>query len=293
MKTWLNKESLNHCEGDYYLIIGSPVKHSLSPKMHNLAFKLNNIPATYFSLDLKVDELPEVIKNLKNDKNFKGMNITYPLKEAVLKYCDELSEVSKLTGAVNTVKNEDGRWIATTTDGIGFFNGLNDNNVEVKGKKILLLGAGGAARVIAAQSLFEGIDELIIFNRTLQKAQNLKEKLQETADKTGVKIRVFPLEDEDRLSKEVEESDILVNATSVGMGSDDNSLIKPEDLHENLVVCEIVYKEKTELAKEAEKQGLKVIDGLPMLLFQGAESFKIWTDKEFPVAEVQQKLFDN
>ncbi len=278
---------------DLYGLIGTPISHSFSPSMHNKAFEKVNENACYLGFDTNIDKLEATVQAFKT-LNVKGWNVTMPLKSEMIKYCDELSPEAELIGAVNTIVNQNGKLKGYSTDGIGFFANAKDKEFNPENKTIVLIGAGGAARSIAAQSIFENINELIIYNRTFKKAQQLKDELNEEALKQNIKIRVEALSNQKQLEKDIKESDLVINATSVGMRPDSEEIIfNPDWLSPETVIADIVYTPvKTKLEKEALSRGCKILDGLGMVLWQGAYAFKYWTGKEFPVDYIKKEIFN-
>ncbi len=243
-----------------YGLIGKPIEHSLSPAIHNALFKRYNINAVYLAFD--VDDLESAVKGIRGLK-ISGLNVTMPHKERILEFLDELSGEARAIGSVNTVVNRGGKLIGYNTDGIGALKALK-RFTEVEGKRILLLGAGGAGKAIA--HTFSRLARVVVLNRTERKAKEL--------EKFGVKG--------EKLSKESLEyylswADIVINATSLGM-NEDKSPIPKGLLRENLVVFDIIYSPlETRLLREARKVGCLTVDGLWMLIHQGAESFRLWT----------------
>ena len=267
-------------------IIGDPVEHSLSPAMHNAAFQELNLDFVYVAFRVRKDELKEAVVGAKT-LDIKGLNVTMPHKNAVMKYLDETDPTTRSIGALNTILNDKGRLIGYNTDGTGALKALKENGVSLNGKKLLLLGAGGAGKAIAFHAAQE-VEELKILNRTTQKAKDLAEVLRK---KFGKKIDGNSLSAK-TIKKELEDADILVNATSVGMHpNDDQSLIDPSWLRPNLCVMDIVYNPiETKLAKDAKSVGAKVVSGVEMLVYQGAASFEIWTDRPAPVKVMKQAI---
>jgi len=260
-------------------IIGDPVGHSLSPVMHNAAFKELGLNIVYVAFPVKTSMLKDAILGARR-LGLLGLNVTMPHKHAVIHYLDETESTAKAIGAVNTILNERGKLFGYNTDGKGAMIALQENHVDPEEKKMLLLGAGGAAKAIAFQAAQE-TDELVILNRTQKKAKQLAELLNKTFG-TKVKCRTLSTE---VLNEELETTGILVNATSVGMSPDVNSSPVPADLlHSGLCVMDIVYNPlETKLLKDAKIAGAKVVSGLEMLLYQGAVAFEIWTNCPAPV----------
>jgi shikimate dehydrogenase len=262
-----------------FLLLGDPVEGSLSPVIHNAAFKKLNLDCVYVAVKVPTKHLTDVINGAKALR-VSGFNVTIPHKVAVLDLLDELDESAAAVGAVNTVVNKGGKLIGYNTDGRGALKALQSEIGRVLGKRVLLLGAGGAARAIVF-ALAEAGAEVTIANRTLRKGESLASRIHE---KLGRDIPVISLEKR-TLKEAISAADILINATSVGMyPHHDKTLVTAEMLHSDLVVNDIVYKPlRTKLLREAEKVGAKTVDGLGMLINQAALSFKIWTGKNPPI----------
>lgn len=278
-----------------FALFGSPVGHSGSPAMYNYTFARLGINAAYLAFDVQIDQLPDVIQAVKTF-HIGGFNVTMPCKTAITQYLDELSPAAKLIGACNTVVvTEDGKLVGNNTDGIGFVRNLKENGVDVKGKKIVLLGAGGAATAIACQTVLDGATELHIFNRKdefFANAEHTVEKIK--AEGLNCTVDVTDLADEEALKNAIANADILVNATKVGMKPlDGQSLVKKEYFRPELVVADTVYNPKeTQLIQEAKAAGCKAaIGGIGMLLWQGVAAFHLFTGKDMPHEEVFEKFF--
>ncbi|MFQ6080254.1 MAG: shikimate dehydrogenase [Candidatus Bathyarchaeia archaeon] len=269
-------------------IIGDPVEHSLSPAMHNTAFQELNLDFVYVAFRVKKNELREAILGARG-LDVHGLNVTMPHKNAVMKYLDEIDPTARSIGAVNTILNDKGRLIGYNTDGAGALTALKENDVSLEGKKLLLLGAGGAGKAIAFYAAQE-VEELKILNRTTQKAKELAEVLRK---KFGKKIEGNSLSAQ-IIKEELEDADILINATSVGMHPDiDRSLVDPSWLRPDLCVMDIVYNPlETKLAKDARLTGAKVVPGIEMLVYQGAASFEIWTNHQAPVRAMKEAVLN-
>jgi shikimate dehydrogenase len=260
-------------------IIGDPVEHSLSPTMHNAAFEELGLDFVYVAFTVTRSELKEAVSGARI-LGFRGLNVTMPHKDVVIKYLDETDLAAKSIGAVNTILNEGGRLMGFNTDGVGAMNALKEKGIFSGGKKLLLLGAGGAGKAIAFQATQE-VEEFVIVNRTEEKAKKLAETLREKFKKK-VRGRAYSSE---VLKEEMKDIDILINATSVGMPPDVNKSLVPKSLLKpDLCVMDIIYSPlKTKLVKDSEAAGAKVVSGLEMLIYQGAASFEIWTNHSAPV----------
>lgn len=274
-------------ETDIYALIGDPVLGSLSPDIHNLTFKKNRINAKYFAIKVKKTELEFAIKFIKKYE-IKGFNITIPHKINIINYLDELSTNVKNIGAVNTVVNKDGSLEGFNTDSIGGVTSLKMAGVDLKNKKVLILGAGGTARAIAFALKEEKIGKLIILNRTHKRALLLSEEL----ENQGMNSVSGSLEE---INLFLMDTDVLINCTPVGMkGYNENeSVISIEQFHSNLVVMDVVYKPyRTKLLIDAGKASCKIISGLDMLVFQAVESFRIWKNIVPPSDMLKQMVLN-
>ncbi len=271
-------------------LFGTPVGHSGSPAMYNFCFQHDDLNLAYVAFDVNIPDMEQTLSTCKL-WNLRGGNFTMPVKNIASELMDDLSDASKIIGACNVFVNKDGRLYGDVTDGKGFIKNLSVNGVEVKGKKIVCLGAGGAATAIEVQAALDGAAEVAIFNRKDEfyaRAEGTVAKLQkETPD---CKVSVTPVEDAEALAAAVNACDILINATSVGMKPlDGQSLIPVELLRKDLVVADTVYNpEKTQLILDAEEAGCAAaIGGAGMLLWQGALNYELFTGKAMPVEEYQ------
>jgi len=267
-------------------IIGDPVEHSLSPGMHNAAFKELGLDNIYVPFQVKTENLEDAIIGAQS-LGIKGFNVTIPHKTEVINYLDYLDIAAGLIGAVNTIEFGENGAVGHNTDGIGAVMAIEEV-IPVENKKVVVIGAGGASRAIAFQLLLNGVDNLVLANRTVEKAIELKTDLDEKLDH---EVGVTGLDD--TLTKEIKDTDILINTTPVGMypNVDQKPVVTAEMMHKDLVVNDIVYNPlKTGLLKEADKAGAKSISGIKMLMYQGVEAFKIWTGIEPPVEIFQNAL---
>jgi shikimate dehydrogenase len=269
-------------------IIGDPVEHSLSPVMHNAAFKELGLNIVYVAFKVTGNGLEAAVSGARS-LGLLGLNVTMPHKSAVITYLDETDSAAKAIGAVNTILNERGKLTGYNTDGKGAMIALQENGVDPEEKRMLLLGAGGAAKAIAFQAAQEA-EELVIVNRTPEKAKQLAELINK---QFGTKVKGTTLSAE-VLKEELETTDILVNATSVGMNPDvDATPVPAELLHSNLCVMDIVYNPlETKLMKDAKSVDARVVSGLEMLLYQGAVAFEIWTNCPAPVDVMKKAALD-
>ena len=279
-----------------YALIGSPVGHSGSPAMYNYSFEKLGIDAAYLAFDTPLEKTEETVRALRT-LDVGGFNITMPNKTAVAQLVDRLSPAAKMVGACNTVVvEEDGTMTGHITDGTGFIRNLKEHGVEVKGKKIVLLGTGGAATAIAVQAALDGVKELAIFNRKDEfyaNGEKTVEKIRKAVPSIG-KVYIEDLDDTELLRETVAVSDILINGTRAGMNPLQDVIPVPaEFLHKDLAVADVVYNPReTLLVQKAKEAGCRVaIGGIGMLLWQGAAAFELFTGKEMPAQEVMEKFF--
>jgi len=254
-------------------VLGDPISHSLSPAMHNAAFKALGMDCEYHAFRVGTGSLRDAIMGA-NAMGFGGLNLTIPLKEKAMSLVLP-TELARQIGAVNTVDFKDGI-VGHNTDGLGAKMALIERGIEVRGKNVLLLGAGGAARAIAFQLASDGAS-VTIANRTKERASALANEVARIGKATPAGL--------DNIEKLIKNSDILINSTSVGMSSQKSeTIVTSSMMHSDLVVFDIVYNPmNTRLLMEAKKAGSKTIDGVMMLVHQGAEAFRIWTGKTPPV----------
>jgi shikimate dehydrogenase len=267
-------------------LIGYPVDHSLSPIIQNASFRHLGLDYVYVAFNVQPEELKGAILGVKS-LGIYGLNVTMPHKISIIQYLDELDVDAKRAGSVNTILNLNGKLIGYTTDGIGALNALKYAGVDPSGKKIVILGAGGASRSISF-ALAKWACEIVVLNRTLEKAMMLVNDVKRALG-AETNIRASQFNDEN-LRMEIENADILINATSIGMKPKESETpVKREFLRRDLVVFDIVYDPlETRLLREAKIIGAKTIDGLSMLIHQGAVSFEIWTGFKAPI-EVMRK----
>lgn len=263
-------------------LIGHPVEHSFSPPMHNAAFKKLGMDYVYTAFDVDPNNLKEAIGGARA-LNIKGFNVTIPHKIEVMKYLAEIDEIASLIGAVNTIDFKDLK--GYNTDGIGAIKAIGEVT-NVKNKNIVIAGAGGASRAISFYLAKYGADSLTILNRNVEKAQGLAFDVLSSGLIDSVESNSID-------SMDLTDMDILINTTPVGMhpNVDDAPIALAGDMHEDLVVFDAVYNpNETGLLKEAIKAGAKPVYGIKMLLYQGAESFEIWTGKKAPIDAMEEAL---
>lgn len=268
-------------------VVANPIKHSISPFIHNQAFEATHTNGVYVAWEVEATDLAETVANIRRYQMF-GINLSMPYKEQVIPYLDQLSEESRLIGAVNTVVNREGTLIGYNTDGKGFFKSLP--SFKISGKRMVLLGAGGAAKAILAQAILDGVSQVSVFVRSasIEKTRPYLEKLQNA---TGFRVDLFALEDVQDLQDSITQADLLVNATSVGMDGVSQPIPTSIVLPEKLLVADVIYQPfETPFLKWARNQGNQSINGLGMLLYQAAEAFQLWTGKEMPTDQIWELL---
>ena len=274
-------------------MIGHPVEHSKSPRIHNVALAKLGLDYAYMAFDIDEGELPQLVAAFKTLK-VRGWNLTTPDKHGILKLVDKVSPVSELVEAANTVVNDDGVLTAYTTDGIGQVQSLHDAGIEVAGRTITQMGCGGAGSAIAAQFIEDGVKELNIYNRRDEFFEPAKALAERINARGKGKVVVRDLADVAAFRKSVKASSILINTTSVGFAQQEGHSALPDEavLRPDLFISEIVYSPaRTTLIEQAEKAGCKSINGIGMLVHQAAASFKMWTGENMPVADIKRLLF--
>ena len=265
-------------------LIGHPVEHSFSPPMHNAAFDELGMDYTYVAFDVEPSNLKSAIEGAKS-LNVKGFNVTIPHKIEVMQFLDEIDEVASLIGAVNTIDFKDIK--GYNTDGIGAVRAIEEVTT-IKNKNVVVAGAGGASRAISFYLAKYGADSIAILNRNVEKAQNLAVDVSDSGLIGEVKSDSIS-----KINGYLSSADILVDTTPLGMhpNINDEPIALASDMHEDLVVFDAVYNpNETVLLKEAIKAGAKPVYGIKMLLYQGAESFKIWTGRDAPVDVMEDAL---
>lgn len=265
-----------------FAVIGDPIDHSMSPNIHNAAFKALDLDCTYIGYKIPKGELAAGIESLKTIK-IAGFNVTIPHKVEMNKYLDTQDEDCKIIGATNTVTNENGKLTGYNTDMNGFFDPIKKRNLPVNDSKVLLLGTGGAARAIVAGFAKENAGSITIANRTKQNADTLAK----FAQKIGIDANAISLEE---VGNTASQYNYIVNATSVGL-KNEPSPIPTNTINEKSIVYDIVYMPmNTDLIKKSKKNGATVIYGYEMLLGQAIRSFKLWHRVEAPYDVMKRAL---
>lgn len=275
-------------------LLAYPIRHTMSPTMHNEALNKLGLDYVYVALEVDGDSLENAVQGLRAMR-FRGCNVSMPNKQRIIQYLDKVSEEVNLTKAVNTVVNDNGVLTGYCTDGSGCMRSLADEGVVVNGAKVTIMGTGGAGTAIIAQAALDGVKELSIFNRRDEFWDKAVETVERINEKTGCKATLYPLEDQDRLREEIASSSVLINATGVGMKPlEGQALITdPSMLHSDLVVHDCIYSPReTKLMQVAEEAGCrKVMNGLGMMLYQGAAAFKLFTGQDMPIDFMKDVLF--
>lgn len=262
-------------------VIGHPVFHSLSPRMHQSAFNRLKLDYLYLAFDISPRNLKKGVEALKQ-LGFRGFNVTVPHKETIIPLLDQISSEVKAIGAVNTVLIEDGKLKGFNTDGAGLTESMRRGwGFSVRNRQVMILGAGGAAKAASAQFALEGAKKIGIANRTRSKGIALKKRLKKYFP--NVEAAVFGLDSPD-LKNFLRQADLLINTTSVGLHPGDPSLLPTDYFHKDLKVCDLIYNPSmTPFLKAAHRRGCLTLNGRGMLLYQGALAFQIWTGRRAPV----------
>jgi shikimate dehydrogenase len=256
--------------------------------MHNAAFEALDMDYCYIALAVEPRRMRSALNALQS-LGFRGFNVTIPHKQRIMDFMDRLTPEAKLIGAVNTVEIQRDRLIGHNTDGRGFTSAFREETGRsVAGQRVLLFGAGGAARAVAYQLVLDGVRTLLIANRSSQRAQGLARNLRRLSIRCAISVLPWT---EEAFEKGAQESDIIINATSVGMNPFDPPLISSTILGPRHVVCDLIYKPPvTVLLKQAQTAGATAVSGLGMLAYQGALSFEIWTGRRPPVDIMREAL---
>ncbi len=274
-------------------VLGTPISHSISPQMHNEACRLLGLDYEYLAFDIGTENLKTVTDALRV-MNVRGFNLTMPNKTLMAQLCDKLSPASEIAGAVNTVVNENGIFTGYTTDGVGFMQSARAAGCPLENRRAVILGAGGAGVPIIIQAAMDGTRSIDVFKRKNSSWNKTMQLVDMVNSRTSCSVRLLDIENKKQLKSSLDNADILVNTTSVGMLPNDDGCLIPDAsfFHKELDVGDIIYNpRKTKMMEMAEAQGCKTFNGLYMLLYQGAESFRLWTGKEMPTERIKQKYF--
>ena len=275
-------------------LIGTPVEHSKSPAMYNHCFQKFGLDWAYLAFDIPQEKAGDAVQAIRT-LGMRGANVTMPCKNAVIPYLDKLTPAAEAIQAVNTIVNENGTLVGHNTDGCGYTQNLRRSGVEVKGKRIVLLGGGGAASAIAIQAALEGAAEIAVFNLKDAFWPRVEKGLQAIAKAApGCAITLNDLQDREALHQAILRCDILSNATRVGMApyEDQSNITDLSWFRPDLIVTDVVYAPpQTRMLREAQAAGCLTRDGLGMLLCQGAEAFRLYSGMEMPVEEIRALLY--
>ncbi|MCI9004604.1 MAG: shikimate dehydrogenase [Lachnospiraceae bacterium] len=273
-------------------LMAYPIRHSSSPAMHNEAFAYLGLDYAYLAFEVDNDTLEDAIKGLRALRMV-GSNVSMPNKTVVHKYLDKLSPAAELCGAVNTIVNDNGVLTGHITDGIGYMRALKDNNIDVIGKKMTIVGSGGAATAIEVQAALDGVAEMSIFNIRDKFWDNAEATIRKINERTNCKVALYDLADLDKLKEEIASSYLFANATGMGMKPLEGQTYIPDKsfFRPDLIVTDVVYSPReTAMLKMAKEVGCKTMNGMGMMLFQGAAAFEMWTGKEMPIDHMKQVL---
>ena len=258
-----------------YLVIGNPIKHSLSPKLHNYWLKENNIDALYDKKELKENDIPEILEQVKRDK-INGINVTVPFKKSVISFLDQLSPLAKEVESVNTIFKKDNKVFGDNTDVVGFEKGLKHINYSVKNKKIFILGAGGVVPSIILALKRLGAVKITLSNRTKEKAEDLK--------------KIFPYLEIINWGENVD-FDMIINATSLGLQKEDRIELNLSKIGKNKLFYDVIYNpSKTNFLLKGEELGNQIENGKMMFIYQAQMAFKIWHNI---LPKIHNKLLEN
>ena len=273
-------------------LMAYPIRHSSSPAMQNEAFAKLGLDYAYLAFEVDNDTLEDAIKGLRALR-MRGSNVSMPNKTVVHKYLDKLSPAAEMCGAVNTIVNDDGVLTGHITDGIGYMAALKDNDIDVIGKKMTIVGAGGAATAIEIQAALDGVAEMSIFNVKDKFWANAEETVRKINEKTNCKATLYDLADLDKLKGEIADSYLFANATGMGMKPLEGKTYIPDKsfFRPDLIVTDVVYfPRETEMLRMAKEVGCKTMNGLGMMLFQGSAAFELWTGQPMPIEYMKDIL---
>ncbi len=273
-------------------IFGSPIAQAMSPSLHNASFQQLGVDCVCIAADVRPEGLKDAVQGARV-MGFSGLIVTMPDKTGILQYLDELSPAAELMGAVNTVVRDGDRLIGHNTDGAGFMRAVALAGVDVIGKKMTLIGAGGAGSAIYTQAALDGVKEIAVFNIRDGFFDATARRLAEVADRTGMQLKLYDLADKTELAKQISDSALIADATKVGMPPLDNeSNVAKQWLVAGQAVADTVYVPRvTKLLREAQEVGATPISGLGMLLWQAAIAEQLWFGLEMPVPYIQDRFF--
>lgn len=272
-------------------LIGSPVTYSGSPAVHNAVFEKMGYDFAFVPFNVEPENLEAAVRGMEA-LGFLGYNVSAPYKGAIVPYLHEISRVAEIVGAVNTVVIQNGRSLGDNADGAAFMRNLVLNGINVRGKKITVLGAGGAASAIAVQVALDGVAEIDVFNRQEAYQQSGYDLIDRLHAYSECAISLYALSDEEQLRASLAESALVVNATNVGYPDDPGCLLTADLLRPELIVADLVYNPReTELIKLARSCGCKTVDGTGPFVQQAAIAERLWLGREMPVDFVMETFF--
>ena len=273
-------------------LMAYPIRHSQSPAMQNAAFAKLGKDYAYLAFEVDADEIEDAVKAIRTLK-MRGSNVSMPNKTLVGQYLDELSPAAKMCGAVNTIVNDNGHLTGHITDGIGFMQALKDNNIDPIGKKMTIVGCGGAATAVEIQAALDGVAEISIFNIRDEHFKRGEETVKKINENTNCKAVLYDLADLDKLREEMDSSYIFVNGTGAGMHPLEDLSVVPDKSYfrPDLIVVDIPYSPLcTKMRAMAKEVGCKTMNGLGMMLFQGSAAFELWTGEPMPIEYMKEIL---
>ena len=277
-------------------LIANPIRHTKAVGMHNASFAHQGIDSVYLCFEVENEQLPALVQTFKTIGGVDGYNVSMPNKMEICQYLDELTDAARLMGAVNTVEHRDGKAIGHNTDGAGFMRNIKEHGFECVGKRMVMTGAGGAGSAIMVQAALDGMAAVDVFNIKDDAFYAAREKAALVSEETGCRVTIHDLDDRETFGACCQQADILVNSTRVGMKPLDDQCLFPEEfIKSGIFVCDVPYNPiKTTLLKMAEAKGCVAIDGIGMMLWQGAIAEKIWygfdMDMDYVRGLVEQHL---
>ncbi|MEG0730945.1 MAG: shikimate dehydrogenase [Vagococcus sp.] len=274
-------------------VIAKPIKHSLSPLIHNTGYRALTIDAVYLAFEVEETEFDQALDAVKTF-DMLGVNLSMPYKQKGYDRCDTLSESAKLIGVVNTIVQRNGQFHGYNTDGIGFIESLIDEGISINNQTLTILGAGGAAKAVICQCALDGIKEINVFKRNNHSFNHVQKELADISTQTNTVINVFDYADKKLMEDIISKSDILVNATQIGMGDNfDLPIGDNVKLTEQHVVVDLIYHPlETPLLKLARANDAVVINGLGMLVHQAAYAFELMTQEKMPIKIISERLIE-
>lgn len=272
-------------------LIGSPVQNSGSPAIHNAVFEHLDLDYAYIAFEVDNDRLEDTVRGMAA-MGFLGYNVTTPCKTFILPFLDEISEAAEIMGAVNTVVIQDGRSLGDNADGAAFMRNLVLNGVDIRGKKITVMGAGGAGSALVTQAALDGVAEIDLFNAKDEFYAGAEELIARLKDHCTCKVDLYDLDNKEKLRESIGQSALLVNATSVGTPEIPGCLVTQDMLHKDLIMADVVYVPRdTQFVELGRANGNKVIDGSGMFLQQAAIGERLWIGREMPLDYVKNTFF--